>query len=197
MLSWTLNEFLTDEAEIQRLSKQILTRLSEKAQEIPVREDSPVALDWLNGRRTPFADQTLKGMISGLTLGTTAPDIFRSLVEATGFGSKSILEHLHREGVLINEVIGVGGISKKSPFVMQTLSDIMGIPIQIATTEQAGALGAAMCSATAAGIFEDLDSAQTKLGRGFDRTFYPNKETQAIYAKLYAEYLRLGKINIH
>ncbi|MEN6598487.1 MAG: FGGY-family carbohydrate kinase [Proteiniphilum sp.] len=110
---------------------------------MPVTESDIVAADWLNGRRTPFADQTLKGAVAGITLATTPAHIFKSLVEATAFGSRAIMEHLQKEGVQVNEVIGVGGISLKSPYVMQTLADIMGVSIKVAATQQAGALGAA------------------------------------------------------
>ena len=67
-----------------------------KQKKLPISEDSVVANDWLNGRRSPFANQTLKGAIMGLTLGTTAPEIFKSLVEATAFGSRAIMEHLKK-----------------------------------------------------------------------------------------------------
>ena len=69
-----------------------------------------VALDWLNGRRTPFADQKLKGALVGLTLGTAAPRIFRALVEATAFGAKANVDRFREEGVEIKEVIAQGGI---------------------------------------------------------------------------------------
>ena len=103
------------------------------------------ALDWLNGRRTPFADQTLKGAIVGLTLGTTAPKIFRALVEATAFGSRAIVEQFRKEGVPINAVIAQGGIARKSPFVMQVTADVLGMPIRVAASDQAWPSGRA-CS---------------------------------------------------
>jgi L-ribulokinase len=73
-----------------------------------------LALDWLNGRRSPYADQTLKGAILGLTLGTSAPKIFRALVEATAFGARAINEQFEKYGVEIKQVIATGGIAKKS-----------------------------------------------------------------------------------
>ena len=100
-----------------------------------------VATDWLNGRRTPFANQELTGAITGLTLGSLAPQIFKALVEATTFGSKAIVEHMRKEGVRIDNIIAIGGIPLKSPFVMQTLCDVLNMPIKVCRTEQACALG--------------------------------------------------------
>jgi len=192
LLSWILFEFIDDETLKESIIDKIIPYLSEKAQSIATDETSLVSLDWLNGRRSPFADQTLKGVISGLTLGTTPPSIFKSLVEATAFGSKAIMEHLQKEGVKISEVIAVGGISKKSPYVMQTLSDIMGVPIKVAAVDQAGALGAAMCAAIAAGLFSTITETQIKLGKGVMQIYYPIKINKNIYANLYTRYIKLG-----
>lgn len=191
-LSWSLN--LLSGEQITEAAARILPKLTEEAEKLPVRESDPVALDWLNGRRTPFADQTLKGMVTGITLATTPAQVFKSLVEATAFGSRAIMEHLAKEGVRIDEVIGVGGISLKSPYVMQALSDIMGIPIKVAVAQQAGALGAVMCAAVAAGIFDRVESAQEALGQGYSRVYTPRVENRKTYDILYGKYRELGKI---
>jgi len=88
------------------LTSSLLQRLTDEAEKLPLTEADPIANDWLNGRRSPFADQTLKGGIIGITLGTTPAQLFKSLVEATAFGSRAILEHLAKEGVRVEEVIG-------------------------------------------------------------------------------------------
>jgi L-ribulokinase len=150
------------------------------------------ALDWLNGRRTPFADQTLKGAIVGLTLGTTAPKIFRALVEATAFGSRAIVEQFRKEGVPINAVIAQGGIARKSPFVMQVTADILGMPIRVVASDQACALGAGMLAAVAAGVHPSVAAAQKKMGSGFDKVFKPDKKRAAAYGRMYATYTSLG-----
>ncbi len=115
ILAWPLSAMTPDPAKggrggtgaaVARLKEDIesklLDRLAEEAEKVDPSESTLVALDWLNGRRTPFADQTLKGAIAGLTLGTTAPKIFRALVEATAFGSRAIVEQFRKEGVPID-----------------------------------------------------------------------------------------------
>ena len=143
---------LIDEATKEKLIAESIDRiipaLTAEAEKIPVSESTVIATDWMNGRRTPDANQLLKGTITGLTLGSTAPRIFRALVEATAFGSKAIVDRFRSEGVQIDSVIGIGGIALKSPFVMQTLSDVLDMPIKVCRTDQACALGAAMFAAS-------------------------------------------------
>ena len=105
----------------------------------------------MNGRRTPDANQNLKGAIMGLTLGSDAPGIFRALVESTAFGAKMIVDRFVEEGIRIDGVIALGGVAKKSPLVMQIVADVLNMPIKVARSEQAVALGTAMAAAVACG----------------------------------------------
>jgi len=192
LLAFPLREFL-DEAEAEKLIQNIIPVLSEKAAALPVTEMDSVALDWFNGRRTPDANHTLKGAVTGLNLGTDAPRMFKALVEATAFGAKRIVERFHSEGVTIRQVIGIGGVSKKSPFVMQTLANVLNMPIKIVQSEQACALGAAVCAATAAGIYPDMSTAQAAMASGYDAEFQPQAEKVGVYEKLYGRYVALGE----
>lgn len=178
---------------MEELKDRILVRLTEEAKKLAIEETGLLGLDWLNGRRTPDADQSLKGAIIGLTLGTTAPKILRALVEATAFGSKAIVDRFIREGIEIKEVIALGGISQKSPFVMQITADVMGMPIKVVQSEQTCALGASMFGAVAAGLYQTVSEAQQNMGSGFSRTYTPIPENAEKYQVLYKKYLQLGK----
>jgi L-ribulokinase len=176
-----------------KVDDKLLGVLAEQAEKIDPADSSVAALDWLNGRRTPFADQTLKGALVGLALGTTAPKVFRALVEATAFGSRAIVEQFRKEGVPVKAVIAQGGIARKSPFVMQVTADVLGMPIRVVASDQACALGAGMLAAVAAGVYPSLAAAQKKMGSGFDRTFTPDRKRAALYTKLYERYAELGR----
>jgi L-ribulokinase len=191
LIAYPLRAFLS-EKQAEKYIAQIIPSLSEKASKLPVTENDIIALDWLNGRRTPDANHTLKGAITGLNLSSDAPKVFKALVEATAFGAKAIVERFNTEGVPIKQLIGIGGVSKKSPFVMQTLADVLNMPIKIVKSEQACALGAAMCAATAAGVYPTMQEAQKAMSSGFDAVFYPNKERVGVYGKLYEKYVKLG-----
>ena len=177
----------------KEMSKNILPELTKEAEKIPVSESTVLAVDWMNGRRTPDANQLLKGSITGLTLASSAPRIFRALVEATAFGSRAIIERMRDEGVRIDNVIGIGGIALKSPFVMQTMSDILNMSIKVCKTDQACALGAGMFAATAAGLYTKVEEAQEAMSSGFTHEYHPNAENVKAYSDIYKDYLKLGE----
>jgi L-ribulokinase len=170
-----------------------ISELTEEAEKLPISE-TLIATDWLNGRRAPDANQLLTGTIAGLNLGTTAPMIFRALVEATAYGSKAIVDRFLENGVEIESVIGIGGISQKSPFVMQTLADVLGMPIKVAKTEQACAFGAAMFAAVVAGVYSKVEDAQKAMGQGFLTEYQPDEARHRIYMEMYKKYKTLGKL---
>jgi L-ribulokinase len=172
---------------------QLITELSAAAEKIPMEESGIIALDWMNGRRTPDANQNLKGAIAGLTLGSDAPRIFRALVEATAFGSKKIADRFIAEGVRIDGVIALGGVAKKSPFVMQIVADVMNMPIKVARSEQACALGTAMAAAVVGGVYKTIEEAQNKMGSGLEKEYKPIKANAEKYDALYRKYSKLGE----
>jgi L-ribulokinase len=178
---------------VKEVSDRILPELTAAAEKIDIGESGIVALDWMNGRRTPDANQALKGAVMGLTLGSDAPRIFRALVEATVFGSKKIVDRFLSEGVRIEGVIALGGVAKRSPFVMQVMADVLDMSIKVARSEQTVALGAAMFAAVVAGIYESIQEAQEKMGAGFDAVYEPKPENVEKYRALYQAYGKLGE----
>jgi len=189
----TLIDETTKQKLIDETLDQIIPALSIEAAKVPVSESTILATDWINGRRTPDANQLVKGTITGLNLGSSAPLIFRALVEATAYGSKAIVDRFIENGIVINEIIGIGGIALKSPFVMQTLADVLDMPIKVAKSEQACAFGTSMFAAVVAGVYEKVEDAQKAMGMGFAMEYFPNKENVALYAELYKNYVKLGQ----
>lgn len=172
----------------QEIEENFIIKLTEQAEQIPLSESIPTALDWINGRRTPDANQELKAAISNLSLGTKAPHLFKALVNAICFGSKKIVERFEEEGVTIDSVIGIGGVARKSPFIMQTLANVLDKPIKVAESDQAPALGAAIYAAVAAGIYPDVIEASRHLGSGFEAEYFPEKESVKTYESLMNSY---------
>lgn len=202
VLAWPIEKLIKDSTLISQDVKdklieetldKMIPALSKEAEAIPVSASSVLAVDWMNGRRTPDANQLVKGTITGLNLASSAPKIFRALVEATAFGSKAIIDRFLENGIEIESVIGIGGISLKSPFVMQTLADVLGMPIKVAKAEQACAFGAAMFASVAAGLHPNVEAAQKAMGQGFAFEYQPNAENHKIYMAVYDKYLKLGK----
>lgn len=201
ILAWPLNALTsstlidqkTAEALKDELVAKIIPELSRQAALLPVDEDNELAIDWFNGRRTPDADQTLKGAITGLGLGSDAPRVFRALAEATCFGAKSIVDRFVEEGIPVKGLIGIGGVAKKSPYIMQMMADVLGMPIRIHQFEHTCALGAAMFAAVVAGIYPTVEDAMQAMGRGFDAEYFPNKQLKEVYLKRYEQYAELGE----
>ena len=201
LLLWPVNKIIGNssllEAEtkaklMEEMADGILNELTLAASKIEIDTSGIIALDWMNGRRTPDSNQNLKGAIQGLTLGTTAPHIFRALVEATAFGSKKIVEQFQAEGVRIDGIIAIGGVAQKSEFVMQILADVLNFPIRIIKSEQTCALGAAMAAAVASGIYKTFLEAQNAMGSGFQKEYLPIPENVKKYMELYEQYGTLG-----
>jgi L-ribulokinase len=178
----------------EETSDRIISELSREAESLSVEETSVVALDWLNGRRTPDANQKLKGAITGLSLGSDAPRIFKALVEATAFGSKMINERFISEGVRIDGVIAIGGVAKKNPFVMQIVADVLNVPIKVASSDQTCAMGAAMAASVVAGVHRDIPSAQKSMGGGFEKEYRPDPVRAKKYETLFSKYKQLGSL---
>ncbi len=181
------------EGDVSRLADRAIQLLGEAAALIPVTANDSVAIDWLNGRRTPDANQNLKAAVSGLSLGTGAPEIFKALVEATAFGSKRIVDRFRENGVEIKSVVALGGVARKSDYVMQTLSNVLEMPIKVVRSEQACALGATMFAAVAAGLYTKVEEARDKMGSGFEKEYSPDHAKSGIYLNLYKKYFKLGQ----
>jgi L-ribulokinase len=202
LLMWPIENVVVavdglDETLKQKIRKEsadhMIAQLSEAAAQIHPSDSSLLALDWMNGRRTPDANQNLKGAIMGLTLGTDAPAIFRALVEATAYGAKMIVDRFVDEGVRIDGVIALGGVAKKSPLVMQIVADVLNKPIKVARSEQAVALGSAMAASVVAGVHASIPEAQKAMGGGFETEYQPNPAMAKLYAELYEQYKRFGQ----
>jgi L-ribulokinase len=179
---------------IDDIDNRLIAYLSDEASKINPEESTVIALDWMNGRRTPDANQLLKGVIAGINLGSDAASVFRALVESTAFGAKKIVDRFISEGVKIESVIAIGGVAKKSPFVMQTLADVLNMPIKVVVSDQACALGTAMAAAVVGGAYKAVEDAQKAMGSGFEKTYVPNADMAKVYSNIYQKYSNLAEL---
>jgi L-ribulokinase len=201
LLMWPVNEIIEkmtwlDERTrikiVEETADKMIAELSRQAESLNDEETVIVALDWMNGRRTPDANQELKGAISGLSLGSDAPRIFKALVEATAFGSRMINERFISEGIRIDGVIAIGGVAKKNPFVMQIVADVLNMPIKVASSDQTCAMGSAMAASVVAGVHKDIPAAQKAMGSGFEKEYRPDPVRAGKYDILFRKYKDLG-----
>jgi L-ribulokinase len=150
-----------------------------------------LALDWNNGNRTVLVDPLLTGLLVGQTLHTTAPEVYRALVEATAFGALTIINRFEQYGMAVKEVVNCGGIAEKNGFVMQLYADVCNRPMKISRSAQTCALGAAIFGAVAGGGYKTVEQAQRKMTGVKPTVYRPNKAAAKVYAELYKLYSTL------
>jgi L-ribulokinase len=176
--------------EARRRGAPLPVLLDEKACEPPPGANGLVALDWEGGNRSVLVDGRLSGTIVGLTLATTAPEIYRALLESTAFGTRMIVEEFGASGVPVTEFVVAGGLTK-SPPLMQIYADVIRRPLSVIGSEQAGALGSAIHAAVAAGAYPDVPAAAAVMGRLDADVYRPDAARADVYDELYAEYVQL------
>jgi L-ribulokinase len=169
--------------------------LAEDAAALRPGESGLLALDWWNGNRSVLVDADLRGLIVGMTLATSPPEIYRALLEATAFGTRVVIETLERSGVPVHAIVACGGLPGRNPLLMQIFADVTGRTIALAGSLQVPALGAAMFGAVAAGSggggYESIVEASRRMAHLSGENYAPRDDFRASYDHLYAEYLRL------
>ncbi len=180
-----------DKAEAEKLGIPLIQLLVRRAAEKRPGQTGLLALDWWNGNRNILVDGDLSGLLIGMTLRTKTEDILRALIEATAFATKVIIDRMGECGIEITSLIAAGGIARKDAFTMQVYADILGIPINVAASKQAPALGSAIWGAVAAGEYTDVYAASAAMKSPIFKSYEPNAENFEVYSLLYAEYRRL------
>ena len=163
---------------------ELLTRLAAAA---PVGATGLIALDWHNGNRSVLVDHELSGLILGLTLATRPQDIYRALLEATAFGTRTIIEAFENAGVPVHELTVAGGLLKNQ-LLMQMTADVIRRPLRLIGSDQGPALGSAIHAAVAAGAYPDVPAAAEVMGSVRSERYLPDPERADAYDALFAEY---------
>ena len=164
--------------------------LTDLAAAQPIGAHGLIALDWHNGNRSVLVDTELSGLVLGQTLATRPEDIYRALLEATAFGTRTIVEAFVSSGVPITELVVAGGLLRNA-FLMQVYADVTGLPLSTIVSTQGPALGAAIHAAVAAGAYPDVQAAGEVMGERVVGAYRPDPEAKVAYDALYAEYTAL------
>lgn len=173
----------------------IHTLLEEKASHLFPGESGLLALDWWNGNRSVLVDVDLTGLLIGQTLATTPEEIYRALIEATAYGTRTIIETFNENGVPVREIVATGGLPDRNKLLMQIYADVTGLEIKVAAAQQTPALGSAMFGAVAAdkdvGGYDSIYDASKAMAHLRDEVYRPNLSAKDVYDRLYGEYVSL------
>jgi L-ribulokinase len=172
--------------------------MAQRAAKLPPGAGGVLALDWLNGCRTPLMDGRLSGAFVGLTLGTKPEQMYRALMEATAFGLRWIVDTLRDAGVPVRRFVASGGLPGKSPLLMQIYADVLNERIKLAESEQSVALGAAILGALAAGEgatgHASISQAIHAMARQREDVMYrPDLRARREYDRVYKLYRELAE----
>ncbi len=192
IFAWAVRTTTSQEyaEEARRRGLTVHELLTDKAAAQPVGGHGLLALDWHSGNRSVLVDHHLSGLLVGLTLDTRPEDVYRALIEATAYGTRTIVEAFETAGVPVTDFTAAGGLLKNR-FLMQTYSDVLNRPVNLLASDQGPALGAAIHAAVAAGVYPDLRAASATMGRIERRVYTPDAARAAAYDRIYAEYRAL------
>lgn len=197
MFAWYVDEsvpaYIQEEAEQRGVSAHVI--LEEKASALRPGESGLLALDWHNGNRSTLMDANLTGMMLGMTLSTKPEEMYRAYLEATAFGTRTIVEAFRRGGLQVSELYACGGLPKRNKLLMQIYADVNNMEIKLSDTELTPAIGAAMFAAVVAGKeaggYDSIPEAAEHMARLEEETVRPIAENVEIYEQLFLEYTRL------
>ncbi|WP_285731093.1 ribulokinase [Nocardiopsis sp. ATB16-24] len=164
--------------------------LTAKAERAAVGEHGLLALDWHSGNRSVLVDHDLSGVLVGMTLDTRPEEVYRALVEATAFGTRTIVEAFASSGVPVHDLT-IGGGMVRNPFVLQVYADVLDRPLRVVASEYGCAVGAAIHAAVAAGAYPDIHAASEAMGRVREEAVVPDPARAVVYDELYSVYSEL------
>jgi len=120
------------------------------------------------GLGAPHWQPDARGLITGLTLATTAAHVARAALEAVAYQTADLIDAMTRDSAARPPVLRIDGGMAANAWLCQFLADILDIPVERPATLETTALGAAFLAGLAVGVWHDLDEVAA-LAAGGDR----------------------------
>lgn len=194
--AWLTERFVSpgyhDEARARGIS--LHQHMTDLAAALQPGQSGLLALDWWNGNRSILNDAELSGLLIGMTLQTRPEEVYRALLEATAFGTREIVDNYRACGVPVDELYALGGVSRKNPLAMQTLADVLNMPVHVADAPESGALGSAILAAACCGLYPSAAEASRAMAAPVLQVFLPDAARAQVYEQLYQAYHHLHEL---
>jgi FGGY-family pentulose kinase len=168
-------------AEAKKRGTRVHALLNERLEALAASEPFPAALcrelhvlPDHHGNRSPRADPSLRGMVSGLRLSDSVDSLallYLATIQAIAHGTKHIIDTMNAGGYRIRTIIACGG-DAKNPVFLREHADITGCRTVLPAEPEAVLLGAAILGAVASGDFASLLGAMAAMNRA-DRVIVP------------------------
>jgi xylulokinase len=162
--------------------------LVKEAAETKPGAEGVIVLPYFSGERTPVMDPRAKGMIFGLSLTHTRGHIFRAILEGMGHGVKQHVDLFTSIGARPKTIKSVGGGTKNSIW-LQAISDISGVPQEVAPLTFGASYGDALLAGVAVGLVSSPEEIRTWQGKA--RIISPDEKLAETYRPLSEIYTSL------
>ncbi len=135
------------------------------------------------GMCAPYWDPYARGMLIGVTRGTTKEHICRAALESMGYQTRDVIEAMVADTGKELPSLRVDGGATRSEFLLQFQADILGIPVELPEITSMAALGAAYLAGLGIGFWKD--TSELKQHWKIAKTYYP-RMTKEKRDELYA-----------
>ncbi|KAG7259974.1 hypothetical protein CRUP_036722 [Coryphaenoides rupestris] len=146
-----------------------------------------------HGNRSPLADPTLRGMVTGLSLSQTVEDLalqYLATMQALALGTRHILDTMTQAGHDITTLFLCGGLSK-NPLFVQIHANATGLPLVLPGQTEAVLVGAAILGACASQEYQTIQEAMENMAK-VGEVVWPAQELASFYERKYRVFLRLS-----
>lgn len=146
-------------------------------------------LPFLSGERNPQIGNSASGVFFGLRGYHAQGHIVRAVMEGVCFALRIVADALQQNGVTPKEV-RIGGGGSRSALWMQTMANVLGVPLQVSHVEEPGLVGSAILGYTALGVYRDMLEATQAMVQPGSR-YAPQASVVAEYQQKYRFFRRL------
>lgn len=187
LLKWFVEQFIGgDAARLKAAEKNVYAQMESQMRDAPT---GILVLPHFAGAATPYMDPDAKGAMVNLTLAHTTPDLYRAVLEGVVYEARVNLEHLAQSGIHVQSLRASGGCARSKDW-LQIKADVLNMPIERLSNDEAGTIGGIMLTALAQGMFSSLKEAADAMVH-VTHTVEPRQKMVLAYAEHFEKYRAL------